>query len=415
MGLEGNVVTEILECRICGSKSLSEVISLGNQALTGVFPSYAEPDPESGPLTLVHCLDCTLVQLKHSFSAESMYGDNYGYRSGLNNSMVKHLKSKIVSLASKFGINSKSLVLDIGSNDGTSCNFWLDYTENVVGMDPTAYKFREHYNEKVTRVDKFFNKENFQAVANKADLITSIAMFYDLDDPVQFARDIFDSLTEKGVWHLEQSYLPSMLATNSYDTICHEHVEYYSLTSLNEIFKRANLKIIDVSLNDVNGGSIAVSVTKVSNNDFPVSSYIEWLIEKEKYDLTENDATKLSGLAHRVARHRDELKSLLEKLKNEGEIWALGASTKGNVLLQYCEFDTKMITAIADVNPDKMNKVTPGTRIPIKSEAEWLSAMPKYSLVLPWHFKRSFLDRNEQYSLSGGRLVFPLPRIEAFE
>lgn len=409
------MVTEVFTCRICNSKSLAEVISLGVQSLTGVFPGKSEPDPMSGPLVLVQCTDCTLVQLKHSFSPESMYGDNYGYRSGLNSSMVSHLKSKIRLLASKYGINTKSLVLDIGSNDGTSCNFWLDYTENVVGMDPTAFKFREHYNSKVTRVDKFFTKANFQEAANKADLITSIAMFYDLDDPVHFARDIHDSLTDKGIWHLEQSYLPSMLATNSYDTICHEHVEYYSLSSLNEIFKRASLKIIDVSLNDVNGGSIAVTVTKVSNNDFSASNYAEWLMEKEKYDLNENNATKLSGLGERVARHRDDLKSLLEKLRNEGEIWALGASTKGNVLLQYCAFDTTTITAIADVNPDKMHKVTPGSRIPIKSEAEWLTANPKFSLVLPWHFKRSFLDRNERYSITGGRLIFPLPRIEVFE
>ena len=409
------MATEVFECRICASKSLSEVISLGDQSLTGIFPGKNEPDPMSGPLVLVQCTECTLVQLKHSFSAESMYGDNYGYRSGLNNSMVKHLKSKIRVLASKYGITAKSLVLDIGSNDGTSCNFWLDYTENVVGMDPTAFKFREYYDSKVARIDKFFTKANFQEVANKADLITSIAMFYDLDDPVQFARDIYDSLADKGVWHLEQSYLPSMLATNSYDTICHEHVEYYTLSSLNEIFKRASLKIIDVSLNDVNGGSISVTVSKVSNNDFLVSNYAEWLMEREKYDLNDNDATKLSGLGKRVARHRDDLRSLLEKLKNEGEIWALGASTKGNVLLQYCGLDTNTIAAIADVNPDKMNKVTPGTRIPIRSEAEWLTANPKFSLVLPWHFKRSFLDRNERYSMAGGRLIFPLPRIEVFE
>ena len=409
------MVTEISHCRICGSNSLLEVVSLGDQALTGVFPSHGDSDPISGPLVLVQCTTCTLVQLKHSFSPESMYGDNYGYRSGLNNSMVAHLKSKVSSLAVKYGIGPKSVVLDIGSNDGTSCNFWLEHTEIVIGMDPTAVKFKQYYDSKVTRIDKFFTKENFQEVVDKADLITSIAMFYDLDDPVLFAKDIYDSLSEKGVWHLEQSYLPSMLAANAYDTICHEHVEYYSLASLSEIFKRASLKIVDVSLNDINGGSIAVTVAKESNKDLSISVYAEWLLEKEKYDLNENEATRLIDLAARVVRHKEELKSLLEKLRTQGEIWGLGASTKGNVLLQYCGFDSNLISAIADVNPDKMNKVTPGTRIPIKSEKEWLDANPKFSIVLPWHFKKTFIDRNGPYMLKGGRLVFPLPRIEIYE
>jgi hypothetical protein len=397
------LIKEIQKCRICSSKSLSNIISLGNQALTGVFPGTGDPDPAEGPLSLVQCDVCTLVQLKHSFSPDAMYGDNYGYRSGLNNSMVLHLRNKVRSLAVKFGIDAKSVVLDIGSNDGTSCNFWLEYTENVFGMDPTAFKFRQHYDARVTRIDSFFTKESFLEKSKKADLISSVAMFYDLDNPVIFAQDIFDSLSDNGVWHLEQSYLPSMLAANSYDTICHEHVEYYSLTSLNEIFKRSEFKIVDVSLNDINGGSIAVTVAKNSNDNLARSTYAECSV------------TRLSEFELRVTRHRDELRALVYELRNEGEIWGLGASTKGNVLLQYCGFGSELITAIADVNPDKMDKVTPGTRIPIKGEEAWRNASPKYSLVLPWHFKKSFIDRSSQYFLGGGRLIFPLPRIEIYE
>lgn len=409
------MIKEISRCRICKSTDLGQVISLGNQALTGVFPPVGGKDPEFAPLELVRCSECSLVQLKHSFSPEAMYGDNYGYRSGLNASMVQHLEAKISRLAERYGITEESVVLDIGSNDGTSCNKWLTYTKNVVGMDPTANKFRSFYNEKVILISEFFTSKNFLSYSPKAQLITSIAMFYDLDDPVGFAVEIYDSLTENGVWHLEQSYLPSMLAANAYDTICHEHVEYYSLSSLNEIFKRANFKIIEVSLNDINGGSISVTVAKESNTRYAVPEYVSWLLKEEHYDLYENNMTKLSELHLRVERHRDALNSLLNNLKKEGEIWGLGASTKGNVLLQYCQIDTKLITAIADVNPDKMNRITPGSHIPIKSEEEWMKALPRYSLVLPWHFKRTFIARNEKYAQSGGQLIFPLPRIELSE
>jgi SAM-dependent methyltransferase len=406
------MIDEVTRCRICGSTDLIKVISLGNQALTGVFPKVSENDPAIGPLELIRCAECTLVQLRHSFSPEAMYGDNYGYRSGLNASMVQHLESKISKLASKFGISSKSVVLDIGSNDGTSCNKWLAYTNQVVGMDPTANKFASYYDKRVKFVSDFFSSKRFLDLSDKADMITSIAMFYDLDDPVHFAQEIYQSLSENGVWHLEQSYLPSMLAANAYDTICHEHVEYYSLTSLNEIFIRANLKIVEVALNDVNGGSIAVTVAKNTNTKYQTPEYLSWLLKEEHYDLYENPSTKLSELQKRVEHHKESLIDLLVRLRKEGEIWGLGASTKGNVLLQYCEIDENLITAIADVNPDKMNRVTPGTRIPIKSEGEWERALPRYSLVLPWHFKRTFLSRSDNYSLDGGQLIFPLPRIE---
>ena len=406
------MINEITRCRICGSSELIKVISLGNQALTGVFPKIGEKDPAIGPLELIRCAECTLVQLRHSFSPEAMYGDNYGYRSGLNASMVQHLESKISKLAAKFGVGSQSIVLDIGSNDGTSCNKWLTYTNQVVGMDPTANKFASFYDKKVKFVSDFFSSKRFLEHSEKADIITSIAMFYDLDDPVHFAEEIYQSLSENGVWHLEQSYLPSMLAANAYDTICHEHVEYYSLTSLNEIFTRANLTIVEVALNDVNGGSIAVTVAKNTNTKYQTPEYLSWLLKEEQYDLYENASTKLSELHKRVEHHKESLNNLLVKLRKEGEIWGLGASTKGNVLLQYCEIGENLITAIADVNPDKMNRVTPGTRIPIKSEADWEKALPRYSLVLPWHFKRTFLSRSDKYSLGGGQLIFPLPRIE---
>ena len=169
---------------------------------------------------------------------------------------------------------------------------------------------------------------------------------------------------------------------------------------------------MDVSLNDVNGGSIAVTVAKKTNSKYKFPEYASWLLKQEAYDLYENPTTKLRDLPQRVEKHRDSLVSLLKRLRNQGEIWGLGASTKGNVLLQYCELDSSLITAIADVNPDKFGKVTPGTRIPIKSEDEWMIAQPRFSLVLPWHFKQTFLIRNKKYLQNSGQLIFPLPRIE---
>lgn len=392
------------------------LLDLGEQTLTGVFPRDRATRVTKGPLELVKChgeAGCQLVQLKHSYDSSEMYGENYGYRSSLNQSMVRHLRAKIEGLLRLNPPAQGDLVLDIGSNDGTSLSFYPETLQRV-GMDPTIAKFRSYYRPDITAIADFFSAKRFQAEfgTRKAKIITSIAMFYDLEEPLRFARDIAEVLADDGVWHFEQSYLLTMLEMNAYDTVCHEHLEYYSLAQIQWIAAHAGLKIIDVELNDVNGGSFAVTVAKQASKLQPNQAHIDALTEMEH-------KAGLSGLAcyeafrERVFRHRDELIALIKKIRAEGRsVLGYGASTKGNVILQFCGFGPEEIPVVAEVNPDKFGSYTPGTHIPIVSEADAHAQKPDYLLVLPWHFKKGIIEREAAYLQRGGKLLFPLPAIE---
>jgi hypothetical protein len=405
--------TEIKKCRISGSSNLVHVMSLGEQYLTGVFPTTRMQNVTKGPVDMVWCPDSGLVQMKQSYSLEEMYGDNYGYRSGLNQSMINHLQQKVNSLLKKISLNKGDIILDIGSNDATSLKAYPADLRRI-GIDPTGKKFQEYYTDDIKLVPDFFSAENFRKIfpGEKATIVTSIAMFYDLEDPVKFASDIAEILADNGIWHFEQSYLPSMLRTNSYDTICQEHLEYYSLLAVKYILDKSNLKIMDVELNDINGGSFAVTAAKKDSALQPNRAVIEWMLEEE-LAMGLNTEKPYREFAERVESHRSSLISLLEKLKNDGKkIIGYGASTKGNVLLQYCGIGTQYLDYIAEVNEQKFGSFTPGTLIPIISEAEAKAMKPDYFFVLPWHFRNNILSREKEFRTSGGKFIFPLPYIE---
>jgi hypothetical protein len=404
---------EIKHCRISGSSNLVNVLSLGEQYLTGVFPSTKDQAVTKGPVDMVWCPDSGLVQMKQSYSLDEMYGDNYGYRSGLNQSMVNHLQNKVNMLLKKVETKTGDIILDIGSNDATSLKCYPG-TLRRIGIDPTGKKFQQYYPADISLVPDFFTADNFKKIfpTEKATIVTSIAMFYDLEDPVKFASDIESVLAENGIWHFEQSYLPSMLRTNSYDTICQEHLEYYSLISIKYILEKANLRIIDIELNDINGGSFAVTAAKKESSHIQNKAIIDWMMEEEiKMGLLTEKPYR--EFAERVEAHRISIISLLDKLKNDGKkIIGYGASTKGNVLLQYCGIGTQYLDCIAEVNEQKFGSFTPGTLIPIVSEAEAKAMKPDYLFVLPWHFRNNILAREKEYRTAGGKFIFPLPFIE---
>lgn len=395
-------------CRLCGSVDLEVVLDLGVQALTGIFPATREETVSAGPLQLVRCRgSCGLVQLAHQYALGEMYGARYGYRSGLNRSMVRHLGQKVQWLQERRPLDAGDVVLDIGSNDGTTLGH---YPESVVtiGIDPTTERFRRFIPARVKAVADFFSRAAFEGVAGgrKARIVTSIAMFYDLPDPAAFVRDVASILADDGIWHLEQSYLPTMLETGGYDTVCHEHAEYYALTQIRWLASRAGLRITDVQFNDVNGGSFAVTLQK-GQGDVPA---VEALIAKEA-ELARPDVWNV--FRQRAERQRETLVATLQGFARDGlRVQGLGASTKGNVLLQYCGIDARLLPSIADVNPDKFGCVTPGTHIPIVSEAQALLDPPDVFVVLPWHFRSTFLSNLAGFLQQGGRLLFPLPTVE---
>jgi hypothetical protein len=308
--------------------------------------------------------------------------------------MVTHLRNKVDELQKCVGgLRSGNLVLDIGSNDGTLLACYPEVVSN------------------------FFSATEFQRRfgTRKAKIITSFAMFYDLESPVSFVEEVSSVLADDGIWHLEQSYLPAMLEANAYDTICHEHLEYYGLKQIKWVIERCGLKILDVELNDINGGSFAVTVAKVQSVLRPNRSAIERILgEEEAYGL--QTLRPYEQFRERVWKHREELLATLTRLRGQGATVAgYGASTKGNVILQFCGLDGRLVPYIAEVNADKFGRFTPGTHIPIISEAEAHAMSPDYFLVLPWHFRENLIQREAAFLKRGGKMIFPLPRIEIVE
>lgn len=416
------MVKEISKCRICGNRNLVSIVDLGEQCLTGVFPSSREQIVTSGPLELVKCIGtdisqiCGLVQLRHSYNKDELYGDNYGYRSSLNASMIEHLREIADYNIKLVKPDHKELIIDIGSNDGTLLNM---YPENLqlVGIDPTIKKFKSFYKPHIQTIPDFFSselvKEHFGD--KRAKIITSIAMFYDLEDPIDFVRQITDVMDENGIWISEQSYLPVMLEMNSYDTICHEHLEYYSLRQLKWAFDKCDLKIIDIEFNDTNGGSIRVTASKKRSKYTECIELIEENLGKESR-LGLDSIEPFTTLRNNMEKHKYDLLSLLRKLKNQGKkVIGYGASTKGNVILQYCGITDRDLPYIAEVNEDKFGKYTPRTLIPIISEQEAKAMKPDYFLVFPWHFRDNFLKREANFLKASGKFIFPLPEIEIID
>ena len=404
---------EVTKCRISNSSHLINVLSLGEQYLTGVFPKTKEEKITKGPLDLIWCPDSGLLQLKQSFSLDEMYGDNYGYRSGLNPSMVRHLTHKIHSLEKFLPLTSSDIVVDIGSNDATSLKAYRSPCLKV-GIDPTGLKFKEYYTDKISLIPDFFSSAAFVSAfpGKKAKIVTSISMFYDLEDPRSFIHQIEQILDDNGLWHFEQSYMPSMLRTNSYDTICHEHLEFYSFKVVKDLLEYCGMRIVDVQMNAVNGGSFAVTACKknaVFKSNQPI---IHWMLKQEE-DMGLDTPKPYRDFEERVYKHRKNLKGLIEALTNDGKkVFGYGASTKGNVLLQFCGLTVDHIPFIAEVNEQKFGCYTPGTNIPIISEKEAKAMKPDYFLVLPWHFKHHILEREREYTEQGGKFLFPLPEIE---
>jgi hypothetical protein len=405
--------SQLTHCRASGSQHLIPVLNLGNQALTGVFPRTADQPVTTGPLELVWCPESGLLQLNHRYDPSEMYGENYGYRSGLNQSMVRHLEAKVRRLEAMVTLREGDVVVDIGSNDATLLKSYTTGGLERIGIDPTGKKFEQFYTPEIRLVPDFFSQANYESVtAKKARIVTSIAMFYDLDDPVAFARQIAAILADDGIWHFEQSYMPSMLRTNSYDTICHEHLEYYSISVVKAVAEAAGLRLLDVQMNAVNGGSFAVTAARKNSRHRADNAILHWLLEQEKR-MGLDTPRPFREFEERVFRHREDLRRLVEALVNDGKrIVGYGASTKGNVLLQFCGLGPDEIPAIADVNPDKFGCVTPGSHIPIVSEAEARAMNPDYFLVLPWHFKTGIVERERSFLERGGKMIFPFPDIE---
>jgi len=407
-------------CRACGAAALTKVIDLGEQHIQGVFikPGEEMPPMRRVALDLIRCdptrdeRACGLLQTSVTVPPEILY-HRYWYRSGTNSTMRDHLRGVAEEVASLLG-RQGARVLDIGCNDGTLLG-WYPATFERYGIDPSDAV--ESIGEGIAVVrDRFPSAELTQRAGGaRFDAITSIAMLYDLEDPVAFVGAIRDALAPDGVWLFEMSYMPTMLEMNAYDVICHEHLEYYSLAVIEFVLAAAGLKVFKVQLDDVNGGSIRCFATHAGNFRWSDSSFRDGLhaLRSREFDMQLDTDRPYRDFQDRVNAHRVEFSRIVKDLKREGKrLHVYGASTKGNTLLQFCGIDSSVIECAADRNPDKHGARTIGTDIPIVSEEESRRMRPDYYVVLPWHFRREFLERERAALESGIRMIFPLPEIE---
>lgn len=407
-------------CRVCGSSELTPVIDLGLQTNQGAFisPDGAVPSTRKVPMRLVRCDpmkdegSCGLLQTACAIPPEILYS-TYWYRSGVNQTMRDHLCG-IAEEAMALVEVERARVLDIGCNDGTLLSYYPAAYERV-GIDPSNAV--ADVPEGIRVIQDSFPSPELSAVAASGDfnVVTTIAMFYDLEDPVGFAREVKNLLIPDGIWIFEMSYMPSMLEANSYDTICHEHLEYYSLAVLERIVEDADLRIFNVSLNASNGGSIRCYATHSTNFGHRSPTYdhnLEQLRVRE-FDLELDTDKPYRDFQQQIDAHTSALSSLIKTLKREGNsIHVYGASTKGNTILQACGLDNTLIDYAADRNPLKQGGRTLGSNIPIISEEESRAMKPDYFLVLPWHFRSEFLEREKDTLQAGVAMIFPLPKVE---
>ena len=396
-----------MKCRNCKKKSFSLISKIGDQPISSIFLEKKRYI-KNYSLNLFECNYCKLIQLSKIPGLQDMYGSTYGYKTSISGLMVKHLKNKFNRIKKLKILQQNPNILDIGSNDGTFLNFFANdlKKKNLIGIDPSANAFTKSYNKKIKVIVNFFNKESIKNYFKniKFSVITSFAMFYDVEDPNSFCKNIYKLLDKNGIWVLEFSYFPLLLKNLTYDQICHEHVMYYTLNTFNNIIKKNKLKIIDYSLNEINGGSIEILCSKKNSNIKAMKTKIDKILIEEK-KISNKDYDKFNL---RIQNSKKNLQLFLKNIKKK-EIIGYGASTKGNVILNYCGISNKNIPFICDANPTKIGKFTPGSHIPIISKIKMRKINPKYLLVLIWSFRSEVIEQEKKFIKKGGKLLFPLP------
>lgn len=403
-------------CRVCGSNKIIPILSLGEQFVTN-FVEEPNKDHPKGPLELVLCNvkdgGCGLLQLKHTLDRDILYRE-YWYRSGISTTMVKALADIGSSAEKLVKLSSGDLVLDIGSNDGTLLRQFKIPGLVTVGFEPSnLWELGIEGTSKI--INDYFNYETYKKeFGNKrAKLITSIAVFYDLEDPNTFVEDVKKCLDKDGLWIIQINYLGLMLENKTFDNICHEHLEYYSLLSLRNLLDRHDMQPFDVELNDVNGGSFRVYVRHKGENTNSFPGAEERLRKLEAYEkkMGFDNKRAYDKFAKEIGKIKSDLMDFLnEEVKKGKKIFIYGASTRGLVVLQCCGIDKELIKAAVDKNPDKWGKYIVGTGIPIMSIEEYRKEKPDYLFVLPYHFIEEIKDQERDFLEKGGKMIVAMPK-----
>ena len=407
-----NEYTVITKCRICSNNSVNEILKLEPQYIATTFVTDNENNPMAKikiPLTLILCKKCGLVQLKETVRPDLLY-KNYFYRTAINDTMKRDLQDVVNYAVENVKTESNDIVVDIGANDCTMVSMYPDHLKRF-GIEPATNIDWSNVSKSITVVNDYFSKDIVLKATNykKAKIISATAMFYDFDDPNVVTKDIKDILHENGVCVIQVSYLLDTIRDMNFYDVVHEHLEYYSLKSINYLMERNGLKVIDATTNFVNGGSLRVLVTHKDSRRPKSKRYQEILDEEEKWNLEELDT---------YVQYEHKIKDIIKKsrefivneIKNGGTVIGLGASTKGNVLLQICRIGKDLLPYISDRNKEKVGLHTLGTDIEIISEEKARKINPSAMLVIPWNFKEEILSREQNFIQNGGKMLFLMPK-----
>ncbi len=402
---------KIKNCRNCKNTELFDLFSLGKISFTGRFSNTIRQNVPKAYLNVLMCKKCKLVQLDRNFDLNYLYGKSYGYRTGINKTMTDHVKKIVRKCSALVKLKSKQYVLDIGSNDATLLNFYANDIIKV-GVDPLVNKYKKFYKKINYKISNFFKIKDIEKIKikKKFKIISALSVFYDLRDPNKFIKEIKKILDDKGVFVLEHVDLYYIIKNNIFDTICHEHLVFYSTKIIIEMMKNNGLKVFNHEYNEINGGSSRYYICH-SKTNFKVSKNIKKVLLRENLQGIELKKTYKLFFT-KILNEKIKLIKLIKKIKNEKQdIHGYGASTKGNVLLQFYNINNKVVNYIADRNPLKWNSFTPGTKIKIISESQSRKIKPHFYLVLPWHFKNEILIREKNIRKKGTKFIFPLPKV----
>ena len=399
---------EHFACRLCGFADLEPIFDLGNQYINDFVTSEKVGKGLRAPLELMYCRQCDLTQLRHTAPQELLYSRQYWYRSGVTDTMKRELKDIVVDAQGLVDIDEGDLVLDIGANDGTLLQYYDTVGVVRVGCEPADNLVDELEVHCEVLIHDFWNEETFLKATkdhgdnSKAKIVTAIGMFYDLEEPAKFVKDIERVLHDDGVFIAQLMTLAPMLEKNDLGNICHEHIEFYSYKSLVYMYEMCGLEIFDVKENSVNGGSYRIYARKLKNGSIP---YLEAASMKDLIDFK-----------NRIDIIKEECISFFKAEKKKGKtIHVYGASTKGNVILQYFGLDTTLIDCASERSPEKWGRYTVGSWIPIVSEEESRAQNPDYYFVLPWAFFDEMYEREHEWRAEGGKFVVPFPAFRVVE
>ncbi|MCL2923561.1 MAG: class I SAM-dependent methyltransferase [Trichodesmium sp. MAG_R04] len=399
-------------CMNCHSTNLERFIDFGNQPNGNDFPSVDEIDNEQTfPFVMLVCTDCWQVQLQEFPSVDYMF-TNHPYITGLNQPVVSHFEELVNNTINKFNIPANSLVLDIGANDGTLLSKFRDHGMRVLGIDPCQRSYELAKNRGITVLEAFWNRESAEAMKHLGiypDIITATAVFYHVEDIHSFIQGLELIMDKNTIFCTQCVYLKDVIDKLQFDHFYHEHTMIHAITPLKRLFSEYGLRLLDVDLYPIHGGSFVLYVGR-EESDFPTTRKIDDVIAQEKQGGLDKLPTYLD-FSKRVETNKQELISLLKQIFKKGKrVFGLGAPLKGSTLLNYYDIGSDLLECVVEINDYKIGRYTPGTHIPIVHE-DAINEQPDYYLVLSWNFIDFFIEKFADYLNSGGKFIIPHPTV----